>query len=415
MSPDELVVRLADLARGAAGDAPGGPDPAGLQRLERTLEQRPSRRARGWVAAAGGLVAAAGALSAAAWLHARALTFVVIHGRPGSGGYVVAEDEGTAVRFSDDSEVAMTAGSRMRVQHVEARGARLMLEGGGVHVRVQARPQAAWAIDAGPYVVRVTGTEFDLSWKAEEQTLDLALRRGSVTVEGPLADGSIRMVAGQHLVARALEGLVSVGDLEPPSAGAPASVAARAVDPVGAGPGGPPLSAPGGAQGTLPAAGRPVALAAPGWSSRLARGDFQGIVDEARRRGLDSTLAEVPLPDLAALADAARYSRRTDVAQAALGAERKRFAGSAQAHDASFFLAGLAEGSGQDAAALDGYDTYLRESPLGSYASQALGRKLLLVQKLRGLDDARPVASAYLARFRDGPYAEYARKVLQMP
>ena len=121
------------------------------------------------------------------------------------------------------------------------------------------------------------------------------------------------------------------------------------------------------------------------------------------------------MSDLAALADAARYSRRTDIARAALSAERKRFAGSAQAQDASFFLAGLAEGSGQDASALGGYETYLHESPSGSYASQALGRKLLLVQKLHGLDDARPVASAYLARFHDGPYAEYARKVLQMP
>jgi hypothetical protein len=165
----------------------------------------------------------------------------------------------------------------------------------------------------------------------------------------------------------------------------------------------------------MTAALRVAAPAGSGWSSKLAHGEFQSILDDAQRRGLDATLAEAPLVDLAALADAARYTRRHDVAVPALTAERKRFAGSAQAYDASFFLAGLAEGSGQDASALDGYETYLRESASGSYASQALGRKLLLVNKLRGVGEARPVATAYLARFKDGPYADYARKVLAMP
>jgi hypothetical protein len=417
LNPDELIDRMTDLAHQAAGDAPG-PDPAGLQRLEGALGRRPTGHASRKIAFAAGLAAVTCALLVAIWLRTRPLTFVVLHGGSGSGDYVVAGKDGTAVRFSDDSEIAMASGCRMRIQHVDASGARLMVEGGGLRVHIQPGLRAAWAIDVGPYVVHLTGTDLDMSWKPDEQTLDLGLRRGSVTVEGPLADGSIRVVAGQHLAASARDGSVVVGDLDAPPVAATPPAASGAAPSVGSAPDVRPVTAQSGGQ-AIPAGpaavGRPPAPAGSRWSSKLARGDFQTIVEEARQIGLDAILADAPLADLAALADAARYSRRADVAQAALGAERRRFAGSAQAHDASFFLASLAEGSGQDAAALDGYETYLRESPSGSYASQALGRKLLLVQRLRGMGAARPVASAYLARFHDGPYAEYARKVLEMP
>jgi hypothetical protein len=428
LSPDELIDRITDLAHEAAGDGTGL-DPAGLQRLEGALGRRPIKRhARHRVAFAAGLAAVTGALLVAAWLRTRPLTFVVFNGGSGSSDYVVAGNDRTAVRFSDDSEIAMGSGCRMRIQHVDGRGARLMLEGGRLHVHTEPRLRAAWAIDAGPYVVHVAGTDLDMSWKPDEQTLDLGLRSGSITVEGPLADGSIHVVAGQRLVASARDGSVAVGDLDAPPVAEtlPAASGAAASLPVlaersGTAPDVRPAPAQGGGQAMpTPAVAPAVVVRSPapagsGWSAKLARGDFQAIVDEARQNGLDTILAEAPLADLAALADAARYSRRADVAQAALGAERRRFAGSAQAHDASFFLASLAEGSGQDAAALDGYETYLRESPSGSYASQALGRKLLLVQRLHGMSAARPVASAYLARYHDGPYAEYARKVLEMP
>jgi hypothetical protein len=416
VNPHELMNRLTSLARGAASEALTEQEDRGLERLERALMHRRAENRRRRVALGLGLVAAACAVCVVVWLHARAITFVAIHARSGPNDYVVAEDEGATLHFSDESEVAMAAGSRIRVRHLDANGARLMLEGGDVQVQIRHLPRAAWAIDAGPYVVRVTGTEFALTWKAEEQTLDLALHKGSVSVEGPLADGSIRMVAGQHLVARAREASVSITDLNEPAAPPPVASVSPAPDATGTAPetGSRSASAAAATVRALPV-NRAVVSTGAGWSSQLARGDFQGVLDEAQRRGIEKTLTEAALPDLAALADAARYSRRTDIAKAALGAERARFAGSMPAHDAAFFLGGLAESSGDEAAALDGYDTYMRESPNGAYASQALGRKLLLVHKLRGVEEARPIATGYLARFHDGPYADYARKVVQMP
>jgi TolA-binding protein len=151
------------------------------------------------------------------------------------------------------------------------------------------------------------------------------------------------------------------------------------------------------------------------WGARVSHGDFDGVIVDAERRGIDKSLAESSAPELSALADAARYARRQDVARRALMAERARYPGSVQARDAPFFLGGLAESQKNDAASLDWYDVYLRESASGAYASQALGRKMMLVQRLQGSDGVRPIASEYLARFPDGPYAPSARKLLQLP
>jgi hypothetical protein len=95
---------------------------------------------------------------------------------------------------------------------------------------------------------------------------------------------------------------------------------------------------------------------------------------------------------------------------------RERFAGSPEARDAAFFLGGLAEDAGgTGGAALDWYDRYLDENGRGRYAAQALGRKMVMTQKLKGIEAARPMADEYLARFPEGPYAAAARKLMREP
>jgi TolA-binding protein len=417
MSPDEIIERLATLARDGSGDELTAHENAGLPRLERALAERQnrSRRPRRGVVLGWGLLAAALSVAAAVFfLRERALTFEVANGKVGEGGYIVSESTDASVRFSDHSELGLEPGTRLRVSQLEVHGARMMLEGGLLHVHIRPRPAASWAIDAGPYVVHVTGTEFDLAWKVEVQTLDLRLTRGSVTVEGPLANGGIHMQAGQHLVAKASDGSLSIVDER--SAGAP-EFDAPAMTPASRGAettlSGPSITSGPTASATLaPSAPVPHSSVGASWSARVAHGDFAGVIEGAERRGIDKTLAEVPLPDLAAVADAARYERRQDIARRALVALRTRFSGSVQARDAAFFLGGLAENQNDIASALDGYETYLRETPNGPYASQALGRKFTIVQRLQGAEAARPFASQYVDRFPDGPYAPNARKLL---
>ncbi len=435
MKPQQIVDRLAHLAREAAGDDLTPAEQAGLHRLEATLAKRGARgRGRGVLRGARWAALAAAACAAACLLFVmreRALTFEVTHGRVSEGGYIVSESADSEVRFSDRSELGMEPGTRLRVSHLDVHGAQMMLEGGLLHVHITPRPRANWAIDAGPYIVHVTGTEFDLAWRVDKQTVDLRLQKGSVTVEGPLANGGIHMQAGQHLVASAADGSLSIVDERSAKPASPDI--ASGGDPTAG------RASPPGETTVAPAAGETVAPAEPGgapfaeggsrpdlghanighgagfgWTSRVARGDFEGVIAGAERRGLDRALLEAPLVDLAALADAARYAHRPDLARRALTAQRSRFASSVRARDAAFFLGSIDESQGNEGGALEWYDTYLRESPTGAYASQALGRKMMLVQRLRGSDEAQSIAGDYLARFHDGPYAPNARALLQM-
>ena len=57
-------------------------------------------------------------------------------------------------------------------------------------------------------------------------------------------------------------------------------------------------------------------------------------------------------------------------------------------------------------------NTYLSEAPADVYSSEALGRKLTLVNKLEGTLAARNVAREYVKRFPRGAYAHAAREIL---
>jgi hypothetical protein len=441
MTPNQIADRLAALVRRETDLALGAREQAGFVKLQQALEARKrgpatsatSMRAvrRAWSYALVAAVACACALFFVRVHTVResALTFQVIHGTVGEDRDIASDEPDTAVLFSDRSELVVDRGARLRVAELEARGARVLLETGGVHVHIQHRSGSSWAIDAGPYVVHVTGTEFDLAWNGGEQTLDLLLRRGSVTVNGPLAEEGIQLVAGQHLRMNAASGSLSIasGNASGPQSDAPASPptpgaasSAGAAEPADTTSG---LTSPSPMQTDAPTPAS-VRSAAPGpagaatahrggaWTAGIAPRDFEGLVAVAERRGLDRTLADSSAADLAALADAARYTRRPDIARRALAAERDRYAASREARDAAFFLGGIAEAGGDANGALDWYETYLRESGHGPYAAEALGRKMTLVLRLHGPDDARPIAAEYLRRFREGAYAPNAAKLL---
>jgi hypothetical protein len=145
----------------------------------------------------------------------------------------------------------------------------------------------------------------------------------------------------------------------------------------------------------------------------VARGQFHVVVREAEDAGIDRCLAGLPSDRLIALADAARYTARIDLARRVLIAQRQRFSGSAPAHDAAFLLGRLAEDTGAPLPnALDWYDRYLVEAPAGSYAAEALGRKMLASTKIPGGAGAA-VAREYLLRYPNGQYVTQARGIIE--
>jgi hypothetical protein len=420
---DRAVSDLVRLAQQATDAGLTPRENAGLVRFEQTVAARTLRgsgRAKWYV----GLTFAAAAAGAAVFVmqpRSSALTFSVVNGTVSDGGYVqAAAAGGTELRFSDGSNLELAPGTSSRVTDLGPNGSRVFLESGHARVRVTHRPHAKWTIDAGPYSVRVVGTEFDVRWSGTEQVFDVHLHKGSVIVTGPLASRGLTMEAGQHLVANVREGEIFLDRTE--AEGAETSAEASPARDVPR----PALADPR-ARALPPRAAhvRPVAPAtAPhaaaetteSWAKRVAAGDFHGVLAEAERRGIESTLGSASASELFALADAARYVRRTEVARRALLAERDRFPRSREGREAAFFLGGLSEddsGASASKSALDWYDRYLAENPRGAYAPHALGRQMVLVHKLRGAAAARPIAVDYLERFPSGPYAAPARKLVE--
>ena len=136
------------------------------------------------------------------------------------------------------------------------------------------------------------------------------------------------------------------------------------------------------------------------------------VVSAAESVGTERALRERSAAELSALAHAAHYTGRTALAVSAWTALRERFAGQKPARQAAFFIGRVHDQQGRTADALRWLNAYLSEAPADVYASEALGRKLAVVQKLQGRSAARPIAESYLARFPKGAYAQTAQALL---
>ncbi len=424
LAPSAELVRRIHAERGRPGSLRRLDGAHLLPRGPRRV--RPPFRARRRWPLAGALAVAASVVAALlARGDLRALSYAVEGASVARGGAIESDaPAGSKVRFSDGSEVSLARGSRVVLRHVDGRGARVALDSGKVHVDVVHRADSRWLFDAGPFQVTVTGTAFVLGWAPADQRLDVSMERGSVEVRGPLSDGALSLRSGQHLVVRVREREAIIRDLEDGGAEenrvaeAPAAEGPRGAEPAADRPVGPVEPAAAGARGEPPAAPAPRAASAPpvrDWASLVAGGDFESVVRDAERVGLDRCLAQASGADLASLADAARYGRHDDLARRTLLAERRRFPASSAAHDAAFLLGRLEETDQRAAAAIEWFGRYLAESPAGTYASEALGRKMVLTQQTSGDAEARALASEYVGRFPRGTYAARARALTAAP
>jgi hypothetical protein len=395
------VTDLARLAQENLGGEPAarGRDDGSFLRVQQKLTARAvARRRRAQVG--GSLLAAMVILAVTAWFGFRepAITYTVVNGAVVDGDHIVGGKR-TAVRFSDGSEFTLEPGTDARVSEVTPHGGRVSLVG-GARVAIAKKQRAVWTVAAGPYTVHVTGTAFDVSWSPRNQSFELSMQSGSVIVEGPFIEGGIALKRGQRLTGGLGTQKVVVEDIKPDVRAAAPAVAPPA----------PIATALNGSVSGTTAKSAPADL---GWAKSVAQGKFAAVLEDAEKRGLDHTIATASLAELSALGDAARYGRRTALARRVLLAERSRFPGTRSAVEAAFFLGRIAEDEGGDA--IEWYDRYLAESGGGSYASQALGRKMMLVYGRRGAVQTRSLAEDYLGRYPKGPYAAAAKKILDEP
>ena len=338
----------------------------------------------------------------------QAITFEVQGGAVEQGGYLraIGSDDVTAV-FSEGTRVTFAAGARGRVLGTTPAGGRLSLEQGRADVRVHPRTAAAWVVHAGPYAVEVTGTDFFVDWSPAQEQLELRLRKGRVTVRGPFAETGIAMTAGQILTIALPAGRVTL-NLDSPGPREPASTstATSSMRRVRERPNRPHPHTMGNA---TPSTGPDLP---PSWSDQVAAGNFDAVVRQAEQQGIQRVLQEGSLLQITALADAARYARRSQLAKAALEAQRHRFPQSSQSREAVFFLARLAEDESRLRDAQPLYDEYLNAGAVGLYAGEALGRKMLIEQRRGGQAAALELAKKYLAKYPNGSYATPARKLV---
>jgi len=404
-SASDAAGKLALLARQSLTGDPSRRDPTSFAKIDAKIAQKKRQRRTTW-ASATAAVALAAALAVLV-TRTRALTYQVVNGAVVEGSRIVGGAR-TEVRFSDGSELALDPGTETRIAALDARGGQVSIDDGTAKVKIAKLPGAAWTLAAGPYSVRVTGTAFLLSWSKSKQAFEIAMKSGSVIVSGPLIGSGIALNAGQRLHSDVGTGRLLVDDGSAPSVAAaleptPSPAAATPTPTSALAPASPAPSGP------ASEASAPAHVAGLDWRKKAAQGDFGDVIAAAERRGLDTTLATAPLDDLAALADSARYARRSSLAKRTLLAERSRFPKSSAARDAAFFLGRIAEDEGGGAS--EWYDRYLNESPQGAYASQALGRKMMLVYQQRGAKAAQSIAAEYLARYPSGAYAGTAKKI----
>ena len=256
VSEDEaLVAAVSSAARDLADDGGQGPSPSAWHRLARS---RGGRVRMGWwsrpsllvAAGAAGLALLLGVANLARRGSSPPLTFTVDGDVRGAAGEIdAAGAAGREVRFSDGTEIQLGSNARLRVTAQGAHGARLRLQAGEAHFQVVHRPRAAWFVDAGPYLIEVTGTAFDVRWSETEQVAEVRMRSGSVRVTGPLLSERVMLGRGQHLVARVRAGDVRIDDT---TSAAARSTSAASPEPV---------ASAGGAESVEAAPASPVAVA----------------------------------------------------------------------------------------------------------------------------------------------------------
>ncbi len=386
---------------GHHGDPTGGRARVRARLLDRAGRETTRSHTLPWVVGLGLSVAAALTL----WIAwPRALTFAIgPEASPGvAGAWLAASDaEAHSLRFSDGSVIDLHAGSRARVVQLHEDGAQVVLETGAAHLAIVPRGASRWRIDAGPYLVDVTGTRFDVAWDPQAEVFALTLHEGSVTVRGPGIDGerSVGMGEAMRVGPPIPAPLIAAAVTEAPEI----AVVAEPAEPHRE------IRTP--SKGRVPSRPRAPTPSAPDWRLLAEGASYREALAAAEAQGFDGLCDTLPAKDLLRLADVARFARRPERAAAALDAVRKRFPDSDGAAMAAFERGRMAFGRGAHGDAARWFAVYLRERPDGAIAREATGRLMESQHEAGRTGDARESAGRYLARWPDGPDGDLARRL----
>lgn len=372
-----------------------------------------SRRAvRGlWLVAAAvalGVVLGAGAIVAPrTWFSSHAVQAMVRSRPTPQDSWIRSEaTERLPIDFSDGSRITLEPGSRVRIAELRPNGATLAVETGALDVSVKHHMQTDYRLSLGPFLVRVTGTQFNVSFSPEQDTLRVSMREGSVVVSGCALGDPRPLRSGESLTASCRDSRFEISRGQATNLAAPAEPAHVAALP--------PLSTEDSREvshATGRSAARPEAEAS--WQTLARAGKFEKALGSVDVLGFAAECERASGEELALLADVARFGRRPQQAIMALSSLRRRFPSSSLASVAAFNIARVhfdQRGAYDDAARW--FRVYLKEQPGGPLAREAQGR--LMEALYRGGDraGASRTAEAYLSANPSGPHARLARTLL---
>ncbi len=364
--------------------------------------------------------AAAAAFAVVFWstTRVRPITYEIAGGSRFESGYLSASPDRSAnIRFSDGSAIDAAPGTRLRVDSTQNDGARVLLERGSADARIFHGKTSSWLFVAGPFEVKVVGTHFNLAWDPSKEEVDLTLDEGAVELRSPLGQGPFVVRKGQKFHASLLTRSVRMEDGNALTASSTDSTkeppAASAQEPASDSRAAPGDESPSAASNPNTVVNTPKSIGArhDSWQALVSQGHFQSVVEAAESRGVEGCLSSCSLSDVRALADAARYTGRSDLAERSLLAIRQRASAGSQRSAAAFLLGRSSESRGQVGPASTWYDTYLSESPNGEFAADALAGKMRVTVRTQGTAAARPLAMQYLQRYPNGVHADAARKI----
>lgn len=335
---------------------------------------------------------------------------------PGVEGQWVEASEAKPlpIHFEGGSEFVLDKGAAARVVHANFKTVILDLSKGRVECRVHGNGKTGWLVRAGTYRVQVTGTAFSVVWDPGDAQLEVTVTHGSVLVFGAaLGEHGVKLSAFDHLSVgrdkttitqdtRPEERLAQQVEAQEPDL--------RGIDP------NPPLTtrpepSTAGPQNSPARKPKPKE---PGWKELYGQKDYDKVIELITAQGLDQFIGDASAPELWEVGNAARYTRRGDVAQRVLKGLINRFPGSQWTPNGTFLLGRVAmELQGNPGAAQTWFEQYLSMAPGGPLAEESLGR-LIDVCRLSGKNEtAQKYARRYLSNYSGGPFAQLAQSVLE--
>ncbi|MBN2529411.1 MAG: FecR domain-containing protein [Deltaproteobacteria bacterium] len=122
---------------------------------------------------------------------------------PSDGEGLIRFEQGSQFRLSSRSSVQMMSHSSDLVQ--------LALISGKMHARVIGNGKTQWKINAGPFVLSVSGTAFSVIWKADRSIIAVEVEKGPVLVQGALlSEHGIELQGGNAVWVDAQNGTVKM-------------------------------------------------------------------------------------------------------------------------------------------------------------------------------------------------------------